>query len=755
MEDEIYEWFKTKNFKPVTLKELIRVFNINEKNMDNFIDMLFELEKKGKIIGNNIDHSYQLMPEEYIYVPGKVELSNSGNLFSNYKNGSKIIIRNKFDSKKNSHVKKDDYVLINPTKSEKNKRLYNGEVVHIVKKMNINPNGFFYRSTIMKDNSYSLNYILYNGQKYYIDNDKLNGAYTGDDVSIYLSFVDNKYVAKVVNIIKRKSNCHLYYVDNDLNVFTYNTTIKKVNLEDLPHNITRETLIVAEEKNGKLYFVKEINHNNELENDIEMMAYEHGIPFEFSADCLNEADKLNGNISDSEIKTRLDLRDLVTFTIDGKKAKDFDDAVSVIRNDNGYRLFVSIADVSYYVKPDSEIFLEALNRGTSIYPPGFVIPMLPEKLSNDICSLNPHEDKLTKTCVIDISSDGKVLDYFVENSIINSNMRMNYSDVNTILNCHGLPKDYKLYVDNLFLMQELAEILETRRQKRGYINLENEEIDFDFSDDGNIQDIYNRKRDKAEILIENFMLLANEATTSFVYNMAQAYIYRNHEAPNIDRLEKIKKNLQKKNYKLVSFRNANNPRIFQSQIKKILKGKSDSEKKEINKIVLQGLNRAEYSSINIGHFGLALNIYGTFTSPIRKISDLLNHIVIGYIIDGNIDGLKWCKENYDNFAKLATIKQIEADKFEQEIDALAVRKYLIKHIDNVYNGLVTLVNRDHIFIKIKGTITGIIPRKGNEHLSTGDIINVKVIGVDDKKNIIYFDNSFEKGIDENDKHKRK
>lgn len=755
MEDKIYEWFKTKNFKPVTLKELIRVFNINENNIDDFINALFELEKKGKLIGNNEDRSYQLMPEEYIYVPGKVELSNSGNLFSGYKNGNKIIIRNKFDSKNNIHVKKDDYVLIKPIPSSKNKRLFNGEVVHVVKKMNYNQNGFFYRSVLMKDNSYSLDYILYNGEKYYIDNDKLNGAYVGDEVSIYMEFKDNKFVAKVVNIIKRKTLCHLYYVDKNLNVYTYNTTLKKVSIEDLPNDILPDTLIVAEEKNNKLFFVKRINQDDELKKDIEILAYEHGIPFEFSSECLAEVDKLNGYIPKLEIESRLDLRDLITFTIDGIKAKDFDDAVSVIKTDNGYRLYVSIADVTYYVKPGTATFNEALNRGISFYPPGFAIHMLPEKLSNDICSLNPHEDKLTKTVVIDISSDGKILEYYLANSIINSNMRMNYDDVNKILNHLETKKEYKQYESNLFIMQELNELLEQRRQKRGYINLENDEIDFAFSDDGNIQDIYNRTRDKAEMLIENFMLLGNEVTTNFVYNMAQAYIYRNHEAPNIDKLAKIKKNLQKRNYKLVSFKNINSPLAFQRKIKKLYEGKTDSEKKEINKIILKGLNRAEYSSINIGHFGLALNIYGTFTSPIRKISDLLNHLVIGYIIDGNIEGLRWCRQNYDNLAKLATIKQIEADKFEQEINSLAIKRYLIKNIDNIYNGLVTLINNDRIFIKIKGTITGIIPRKGNENLSTGDIIYVKVVDIDEKKNEIYFENVLEKGIDEVDKHKRK
>ena len=756
MEKDVYEYFKIHNYKPIKLSELIKVFDIDDSNIDDFANLLFDMEKRGLIIGNDVDRTYQLMPKEYIYVNGQVELSNNGNLFCQYKNGCRIMIRSKFDHKKNQNVNPGDYVLVEPIKSDSHQKTYNGQVVRIINKMNYTQDGFFYRAILMRNSAYSRNYVRFNNYEYEIPNEDLNCAYTGDQVSLYLYEKNGQHRAKVISIIKRKSDMHLYYIDDNGVITTCGTSKMEVNVTGLPNKICNDSYIICREDGDKLYFVKEVNDTNEIKQEVEIKTYENGIPYQFPPEVLKEANELKPDI-ENELSTRMDLRNIKTFTIDPKSAKDLDDAVSIVKDesDNSIILIIHIADVTHYVKPESFMFQEACNRGQSIYPPGTVIPMYPEKISNDLCSLNPNNDKLAKSIFIKIK-DGKIIGTDIKRTVINSNKKMNYDDVNKTMEKIDIPSDYIPYIDDINAMEYIGLILQQRRINRGYIDLNADEIEFIYDDNDNIIDIKSRKKGKAELFIENCALLANEIVTNIATEFDLPFAFRNHEAPSEDQLGKIGDKLKELNIRVPSLQNANRPEVFQARIRKIYDGKSEEEIKLINKEILCCMNRATYSDYNIGHFALAYPQYGTFTSPIRKLSDTTNHLTMDVYLDNNEQLKEWLSKHIEDITCICTEKQLRAEEFEDEINAVAIKKFLLNHFDDEYRGLVTDTDNNFVSVKIKGFIMGTIPQKGlGIKLNPGDIISVKVNKIEKDNTIKLKYIEFLKGNDKNDKHKRR
>ena len=439
------------------------------------------------------------------------------------------------------------------------------------------------------------------------------------------------------------------------------------------------------------------------------MAANNGVKLAFTEESMKQANNINYKVTEEEIKERLskgglDIRDKTIFTIDGDNTKDIDDAVSIEKLPNGnYILGVHIADVSYYVEEDSPLDLEARDRSTSVYPYNCVIPMLPHVLSNGICSLNPNEDRMAFSCFMEINPKGEIINYELVDTIINSKKKMSYSKINDIFEKNIIHEDYKDFIYDLSLMAELSSILENRKIARGFISFGDEEMEFE--NEGSVTtNIYARKRGMAEKMIENFMLAANETTSSFYRWLNMPGIYRNHPSPNVDSIKEI---VRLVGLKIHVPANADNPRVLQSVLNKIQKF---DEENIYSELLLQSMKRAYYGTTNVGHFGLALSNYTHFTSPIRRYPDLMTHRVIRKVRDDilsiNHDEMN---EKLNEICKNASVKERIADKVEKDVNHYKAIEYMEGHIGESFVGYIQYISKNGISIKTEQCIVGKIP----------------------------------------------
>lgn len=371
-----------------------------------------------------------------------------------------------------------------------------------------------------------------------------------------------------------------------------------------------------------------LGHKNDPGIDIISIIHKNGIQVDFPDEVLEQAANTPEEISENEIKERRDLRDEVIVTIDGADAKDLDDAVSVKKLENGnYKLGVYIADVTYYVEEDSPIDKEAFERGTSVYLVDRVIPMIPHRLSNGICSLNPQVDRLTLGCEMEITSSGEVVNHEIFQSVIKTNERMTYKDVNKIL----VEKDeetrekYKDLVPFFETMEELATILNEKRMGRGAIDFDFKEAKVLVDDKGKPEDVVLRERSVGERLIEEFMLAANETVAEHFHWMDVPFIHRIHEDPDAGKLQTFFEFLAGLGYIVKGTGNEIHPQALQKVIEE---AKDKPEEMIISKLMLRSMKQAKYDAQSIGHFGLATEFYTHFTSPIRRYPDLIVHRLI-------------------------------------------------------------------------------------------------------------------------------
>ena len=381
-----------------------------------------------------------------------------------------------------------------------------------------------------------------------------------------------------------------------------------------------------------------LGHKNDPGVDILSVIHKHGLPQEFPGEVLQQANEAPETIDESEIENRRDLRNEMIVTIDGADAKDLDDAVTVTKLDNGnYKLGVHIADVSHYVTEESPIDEEAVERGTSVYLVDRVIPMIPHRLSNGICSLNPKVDRLTLSCEMEIDSDGEVVNHEIFQSVIKTTERMTYSDVNSILTEQDeeLHKRYEPLIPMFQLMEELAEALRGKRMHRGAIDFDFKESKVLVDEDGKPTDVVLRERSVAEKLIEEFMLAANETIAEHFHWMDVPFIYRIHEDPKEDKLRRFFEFITNFGYIVKGTANSVHPRALQEIIEEV-RGKP--EEMVISTVMLRSMQQAKYDPENLGHFGLSAEFYTHFTSPIRRYPDLIVHRLIRtYLIEGKLN----------------------------------------------------------------------------------------------------------------------
>ncbi len=420
--------------------------------------------------------------------------------------------------------------------------------------------------------------------------------------------------------------------------------------------------------------------------------------------------KISTTIPAEEIKKRKDLRLLPTFTIDSEDAKDLDDAVSIEKVGSNYKLYVSIADVSYYVRPSMALFKEAIELGTSVYPPGLVYPMLPQKLSNEVCSLNPNEDRLTKTCEILLDKEGNVLDYQIYNSVINSNYKMSYQKVNKLLEGKEIVEEYLPYYHNLIEMYQLSNLLQNKRLNQGFLCLESEDIKIKIDSSGNPIQIEENDKGPAQLLIENFMVLTNTCVSEYAYWLDIPFVYRNHEPPEAQKARQLESNLSVLHQKIKRISNIQEPKMLQKVLLSLIEGTTKEEAKYISDIFLKSFSKAYYSNMNKGHYGLALDFYGTFTSPIRRASDLLNHLFMEEIINPNekIDNLESIKENLELICSHISLQEENAEHVEADINAKLLYQLGLQYKDKTLDGKIVFLTDSMMYIKTEQQIPGFI-----------------------------------------------
>ena len=459
---------------------------------------------------------------------------------------------------------------------------------------------------------------------------------------------------------------------------------------------------------GKI--IEVLGHKDDVGTDIISIIKKHKLPEEFPKKVEEAAAAISEEIPNEEIARRRDLRGERIVTIDGADAKDLDDAVSVQKLDNGnYLLGVHIADVTHYVKEMGALDKEALKRATSVYLVDRVIPMLPKKLSNGVCSLNPKVNRLTLSANMEINKNGVVVNHEIYESIIKTSERMTYTDVSDILenNDETLMKKYDYLVDDFKLMEELAMLLRKKRKDRGSIDFDFDESKIILDENGKPIEIKKAERRIANNIIEEFMLACNETVAEHFHLAQIPFVYRIHEDPDLEKIEAFNKFIHNFGYHLKGITQEVHPSALQDLIMKV---EGRKEEKIINTLMLRALKKAKYSPDNSGHFGLAAENYCHFTSPIRRYPDLQIHRIIKETLQGKITGkrLKKLKEIVAKASEISSERERLAMEAERETDDLKKAEYMTYHVGEEFDGIISSVISFGMFVELDNTIEGLV-----------------------------------------------
>ena len=648
IKDTLLEFMREEAYRPMDIQELVSVFDINPDEYRAFKKTLKTMEKEGLIFRTKKDKF--ALPERLGLITGKLQAhaKGFGFLIPEIEGEKDVFIPSSFIN----GAMNGDRILVQITREDKNGKKREGEVIQILERANTKIIGVY-------EDSKNFGFVIAEdtriSQDIFISKKDRNGAKDGDVVVVEIT----KWPEK------RRS----------------------------PEGVVKEVL----------------GQKGDKGLDILTIIKKYGLPEEFPPKVQAFASGIDEEIPLKEYKRRKDLRDVRMVTIDGEDAKDLDDAVSIERLDNGrYRLGVHIADVSHYVREKNPLDKEALKRGTSVYLIDRVIPMLPKKLSNGICSLNPKVDRLTLSCIMDIDSSGKVLDHEIVESVIRTNERMTYTDVTKILkdNDPELSKRYDYLLDDFKAMEELCNILYKKRTKRGAIDFEFEESKIILNEFGKPIDIKPYEREIANRIIEEFMLVCNETVAEHMFWSHLPFVYRIHEDPDEEKLEKFREFIYNLGY-IVKWNGEVKPRNLQEILEKV-KGKK--EETVVSTLLLRSMMRAKYSPECVGHFGLAAKYYCHFTSPIRRYPDLQIHRIIKEFINDKIDDDRSKKLTalVDYAARQSSETENIATEAEREVDDLKKAEYMLDRIGEEFEGIVSSVTSFGMFVELPNTIEGLI-----------------------------------------------
>ena len=604
----------------------------------------------------------------------------------------------------------------------------------------------------------------------YVNEKNINGAQDGDLVLFeYLNKDKERPEGRIIKTIKRNYEPlvgEVILVDGE---YFVKPDKKGANIyiprDNLNGAVEGHKVVVTPLKEGNRVgkITKIIGHKNDVGVDILSFVYEYNFSPSFPDEVVEELDDIPSYLTEEEINKELssgrrDLRSEEIFTIDGSDTKDIDDAISLSKLDDGkYKLGVHIADVSYYVKEGTKLDDEAYFRGTSVYLVDRVLPMLPHKLSNGICSLNENEDRFAFSCVMIIDDKGDIGHYEIFKSIIRSRKKMTYEEVNKILEENTTSEDYKPFEKTLLLMNELSKILRKKMIRRGYIEFESTEAKIKVDENCHPTHIESRVQRSGEELIENFMIAANETVASSIYYKNLPGIYRVHDKPDEKRLGEFMKFLSLHGYVVNGKNKIDNPKDLQhilSQLEEV------PEVRVLHDMAIRSQAKAVYSDINIGHFGLGSKCYSHFTSPIRRYPDLILHRLLkDYNYNYSDRIISERKEELPIECEHCSIREQEAQNCERDVDKMKKAEYMMDHIGEVYDGIISGVQEFGFFVELENTIEGLVKaesikgdyyvfdndlmaligKKSKKKYSFGDKVKVKVTRADKDRSEIDFE----------------
>lgn len=646
--EKILRLMKEEIYKPLTLEELALHFEINPRHRKTFEKIITDMEKEGQIIQTR-KNRYGT-PEKMNLVSGAIQGHAKGFAFVIPENPE---IPDVFISKENMNgAMNGDKVIARLTDREHKGKKKEGEVIRILSRANGRVVGTYEASRhfgfVVPDDPRL-------GQDIFIPKGEALGASSG-----------HKVVVEITEWPTGRRN-----------------------------------------PEGKI--VEIIGFADSPGTDILVIIKKHQLPENFPEAVLKEAEGIPEQIQESDLKGRLDLRDEIIVTIDGEDAKDLDDAVSIEKLPNGnHQLGVHIADVSYYVKEGSNLDKEAFNRGTSVYLVDRVIPMLPPRLSNGICSLNPQVERLTMSCIMEIDNNGDVKSYTIKPSVINAIERMTYTAVNKIIvdNDDETISRYSTIKDKFKLMEELQKILFNKRIRRGAVDFDFPEAKIILDESGKSIDVKLTARQIAERMIEEFMIVANETVAEHVYWLNLPFIFRIHENPDSEKISDLNEVLHNFGYHIKGSGEIK-PKAIQDVIEKV---KGTKEEKIINTIILRSMKQAKYSHVNVEHFGLASKFYSHFTSPIRRYPDLIVHRVLRESLKGQPteNKIKKMAKNMAKFADQSSIRERKAVDAERETNDLKKVEFMSNKVGEVFDGIISSVTSFGLFVELDNTIEGLV-----------------------------------------------
>lgn len=650
LKEVILNFMKEEAYKPMEIPEIAKIFNINKNEYKSFKKAIKTMEKEGLLARDESDKLG--LAQRMGVITGKIEIHDRGFGF--------LIpdiegIKDLFIAKTNlMGAMNGDRVVAKIIKEGRNGKRTEGIIINIVERVNKNIVGIY------EDNK-SFGFVLPEDKR--IQND------------IFISKKDRNGAKK--------------------------GQIVMVEITRWPD---------GKRKNPEGKVVEILGRPGDKGIDIDIIIRKYNLPEDFPPSVLNSALDIEDFITEDEIKGRLDLRNVKMVTIDGEDAKDLDDAVSIERLENGnFKLGVHIADVTHYVKERSVIDKEAFKRATSVYLIDRVIPMLPKKLSNGICSLNPKVDRLTLSCIMEVNRQGKVVNHTIAQSVIKTNERMTYTDVTKILrdNDAELIERYKDLVDDFKAMEELCKILRKKRLDRGAIDFDFEECKIILDEKGKPIDIKPYERAIANRMIEEFMLLANETVAEHMEKLKVPFVYRIHENPNAEKLEKFKAFIYNLGYNDITWGEEVNPKALQRVLDKF---KGENEETIISTLLLRSMMQARYSPECAGHFGLAADYYCHFTSPIRRYPDLQIHRIIKEYLNKELteNRSKKLVSIVDSAAKQSSEMERVAQEAEREVDDLKKAEYMKDRIGEIFEGMISSVTGFGAFVELPNTIEGLV-----------------------------------------------
>lgn len=654
----ILNFMKDENYTPMKAKEMAMILGVPKKEYNQFLDIIRYLEENYKIVKNR-KNRYRLIGKNF--VEGIYRKNQRGFGFVKIDDREDEIYIAKEDS---LNALNGDRVLIEITEEQNKVKRAEGKIKKIIKHE---------KETVVGTFQESRNF------GFVVPDDKAFGT------DIFISkgkFLNAKNNQKVV---------------------------------------VKITKYPQKGKNAEGEIIEVLGSIDEAGVDMLSIIKEYDLPAEFPENVIEEAKKYGNKIDEKDIQNRIDCRQDIIFTIDGEDAKDLDDAVRVIKLKNGnYRLDVHIADVSYYVREGSLLDKEAQIRGTSVYMLSRVIPMLPKELSNGICSLNAGQDRFTLSCSMEINNKGEVVSAEVYKGIINVTERMNYHDVQKILDKSDekVLKKYEKYIGNFELMAELAEILKKKRLEQGYLNLDIPESKIDLDENGKVISIGKYKTSFSNEIIEQFMLSANETIAEKFYWLEAPFIYRVHEDPDIEKVKELNKFLYNFGLKIRIV----NEKIYPKEVSKILEEiKGKEEEKVVSTLILRTLKIARYEAENKGHFGIASKYYCHFTSPIRRYPDLFIHRIISKYLEENYvvsdKFIEDFKQKAIDRARMSSEREKVATKAERDSEDMKKAEFMQDKIGQEYEGIISSVTQFGIFVELENTVEGLIrfENLGNEY----------------------------------------